>query len=203
MSSNISEGGGGEEKMDGGGSGGGEIMTALQKHVAFFDRNKDGIIYPSETYQGFRAIGCGIPLSAFAAAFINGFLGPKTKPGKYPSLRFPIYVKNISKGKHGSDSDAYDSEGRFVPAKFEDIFSKHAHTHPNALTSEELSTMLKENRDPKNYAGWVASWIEWKILYSLCKDKNGLLQKDTVRGAYDGSLFLQMEKERASPQKKV
>uniref|UniRef100_A0A0E0HNK6 EF-hand domain-containing protein n=1 Tax=Oryza nivara TaxID=4536 RepID=A0A0E0HNK6_ORYNI len=27
-------------------------MTALQKHVSFFDRNKDGIITPSETIEG-------------------------------------------------------------------------------------------------------------------------------------------------------
>ena len=27
-------------------------MTALQKHVSFFDRNKDGIITPSETFEG-------------------------------------------------------------------------------------------------------------------------------------------------------
>ena len=27
-------------------------MTALQKHVEFFDRNKDGIITPSELFRG-------------------------------------------------------------------------------------------------------------------------------------------------------
>lgn len=27
-------------------------LTPLQRHVAFFDRNKDGVIYPAETYQG-------------------------------------------------------------------------------------------------------------------------------------------------------
>uniref|UniRef100_A0A8R7RDT1 EF-hand domain-containing protein n=1 Tax=Triticum urartu TaxID=4572 RepID=A0A8R7RDT1_TRIUA len=55
-------------------------LTPLQKHVAFFDRNKDGVIHPSETYEGFRAIGCGVALSAFSAVFINGLLGPKTIP---------------------------------------------------------------------------------------------------------------------------
>jgi peroxygenase len=30
-------------------------LTPLQRHVAFFDRNKDGVIYPSETYQGTHA----------------------------------------------------------------------------------------------------------------------------------------------------
>ena len=47
----------------------------------------------------------------------------------------------------------------------------------------------------------VASYTEWKILYTLCKDKDGLLHKDTIRAVYDGSLFERMEKERASPKK--
>ncbi|XP_010271382.1 PREDICTED: probable peroxygenase 3 [Nelumbo nucifera] len=55
-------------------------QTALQKHVAFFDRNKDGLIYPWETFEGFRAIGCGIPLSVAAAIFINGVLSWQSRP---------------------------------------------------------------------------------------------------------------------------
>ncbi|XP_059448178.1 probable peroxygenase 4 [Corylus avellana] len=178
-------------------------QNVLQKHAAFFDRNHDGLIYPSETFRGFRAIGCGFFLSTFAAVFINVGLSRKTRPGKFPSLLFPIEVKNIHRGKHGSDSGVYDTEGRFVPGKFQELFGKHALTHPNSLTSNELMGMLKANRVPKDYVGWLASWTEWKILYILCKDKNGLLHKDTVKAVYDGSLFEHMEKEKSSAKKKV
>lgn len=47
-----------------------------------------------------------------------------------------------------------------------------------------------------------ASYTEWKILYVLCKDKNGLLHKETVRAVYDGSLFEQMEKEHSEKKNK-
>uniref|UniRef100_A0A0A9HY31 EF-hand domain-containing protein n=1 Tax=Arundo donax TaxID=35708 RepID=A0A0A9HY31_ARUDO len=98
-------------------------LTPLQRHVAFFDRNKDGIISPAETYEGFRAIGAGVALSAGAAVFINGLLGPKTKPEneKTPPFKFPIYVKNIHKGKHGSDTGVYDSHGRYRYIQFSSL----------------------------------------------------------------------------------
>ncbi|XP_041014780.1 probable peroxygenase 4 [Juglans microcarpa x Juglans regia] len=176
-------------------------QNVLQKHVAFFDRNHDGLVYPWETFRGFRAIGSGILLSSVAAFFINFSLSRSTRPGKFPSLLFPIEVNNVQRAKHGSDSGVYDTEGRFVPLKFEEIFSKHAHTHPNSLTSDELMEMLKANRVPKDYGGWLASWTEWKVLYILCKDKNGLLQKEKIKAAYDGTLFEQMEKERTLAKK--
>lgn len=43
----------------------------------------------------------------------------------------------------------------------------------------------------------VAAYSEWMILYILCKDKQGLLHKETIKAVYDGSLFEQMAKEKA------
>ncbi|KFK41479.1 hypothetical protein AALP_AA2G136100 [Arabis alpina] len=168
----------------------------LQRHVAFFDRNKDGIVYPSETYQGFRAIGCGYLLSAFASVFINMGLSSKTRPGKGFSWSFPIEVKNIHLAKHGSDSGVYDKDGRFVASKFEEIFAKHAKTHHDALTNDELKQLLNSRKEPNDRKGAIAAYSEWKVLHYLCKDKNGLLHKDTVRAVYDGSLFEKLEKEK-------
>ncbi|CAM0913360.1 unnamed protein product [Alopecurus aequalis] len=174
-------------------------LTPLQHHAAYFDRNKDGVITVSETYQGLRAIGCGVAVSAVGAVFINTIVGPSTVPQenvKAPAFKLPIYIKNIQKGKHGSDTDAYDDHGRFVPEKFEEIFKKHAHTRPNALTSKELQELLKANREKNDLKGRSGAFGEWKLLYSLCKDKGGFLHKDTVRAIYDGSLFLKLEQER-------
>ena len=85
---------------------------------------------------------------------------------------------------------------RFVPEKFEEIFKKHAHTRPDALTGKELNELLQANREPNDLKGRVGGFTEWKVLYSLCKDKEGFLHKETVRAVYDGSLFVKLEQER-------
>ncbi|RLN12657.1 putative peroxygenase 5 [Panicum miliaceum] len=201
-------------------------LAPLQRHVAFFDVTRTASSTPPRHTKpalsicvhaapaaGFRAIGAGVPLSAFSALFINGLLGPKTIPEneKAPAFKLPIYVKNIQKGKHGSDSGVYDANGAvnkrfeetagtnegFVPEKFEAIFKKHAHTRPDALTGKELQELLKANREPKDFKGWLGGFTEWKVLYSLCKDEKGFLHKDTVRAVYDGSLFERLEERKS------
>ncbi|KAI0523252.1 hypothetical protein KFK09_005646 [Dendrobium nobile] len=164
-------------------------LSVLQQHVAFFDRNKDGIIYPWETYQGFRAIGCGVFLSLTAGFLINFLLGYSTQPAWIPSPLLPIYIKNIHKCKHGSDSETYDTEGRFDPAKFDAIFSKYAKTYSDALTGDELHTMLGANRNLTDFIGRAIASAEWRLLYSLAKDERGVLQREAIRGLFDGSLF--------------
>ncbi|VAI49136.1 unnamed protein product [Triticum turgidum subsp. durum] len=112
--------------------------------------------------------------------------------------RFDIYIANIHKGIHGSDSGSYDAQGRFVPAKFNDIFAKYAKVKPNALNEDELGEMRTANRKEGDFKGWAASKAEWGMLYSLAKDKDGFLQKDTARSVYDGSLFAKLAKKAAS-----
>lgn len=113
----------------------------LQNHAAFFDFDSDGVLSLSDTYKGMRAIGFNFVLAALGTAIIHAsFSLPTTPPvavrlpgRREPlfSLRLPdpflrVFIANIHKGKHGSDSGTYDTEGRYIPEKLEEIFSKYA-----------------------------------------------------------------------------
>ncbi|RKP21007.1 Caleosin-domain-containing protein, partial [Rozella allomycis CSF55] len=123
-------------------------MTVLQQHISFFDRNKDGIIYPWETWEGFRVMGFNLLMSLIGTFLIHLTMAiPSWDSIFYFDPFMGVLVKNIHSCKHGSDSEVYDTEGRFVPQKFEEIFSKYAKSDPEYLTLGELFCFTEGNRN--------------------------------------------------------
>ncbi|KAF8445353.1 Caleosin related protein-domain-containing protein, partial [Terfezia claveryi] len=169
--------------------------TVLQQHVAFFDRDKDGIIWPQDTYIGFRRIGFNILVSILAAFIIHLNLSFRTVPGVLPDPLFRIWLDNIHKTKHGSDTNTYDSEGRFSPQHFEDYFAKYSSTK-KGLTYRDFLRGWNSNRRLFDPVGWCSEFLEWTATYLLLWPEDGIMRKEDIRRMYDGSLFWEIAEKR-------
>ncbi|KAI8825028.1 Caleosin related protein-domain-containing protein [Fimicolochytrium jonesii] len=168
-------------------------LTVMQQHVEFFDRKKDGIIWPYETYQGFRAVGFNIFFCVLAMLVIHGAFSYPSLDSWIPHPGFPVYIKNIHRLKHGSDSGTYDTEGRYITQRFEEVFSKYDRDNKGGLNIRDILTMTNEIRNTMDFFGWFANKFEWGTLWLLCADDNGVLRKEDARRCFDGTLFYHYE----------
>lgn len=82
-----------------------------------------------------------------------------TVHGILPDPFFRIYLDNIHKDKHGSDTGAYDNEGRFIPQKFEDFFAKYA-SQKDGLAVLDIWNGLRGQRVIMDPIGWGAEMFE-------------------------------------------
>jgi peroxygenase len=166
-------------------------MTALQRHVAFFDWNGDGYITVVEDYRGLRALGIDPVLASSFATAINGVLATPSRG--FPSLT--IDLRNIASGIHGSDSGIYDSEGRFVPAMFERLFTDWDRDGSDGLDPLELAGRAVRDADLFDVFGVVVSGAEFGLLFVVAAE-DGELSRDRMRSFYDGTLFYVLAEER-------
>ncbi len=142
-------------------------QTVLQQHCDFFDGDGDGIIWPGDTYRGFRAIGFNLLISLFAVVAIHPTFSYPTVSGILPDPFFRLYIANMHKAKHGSDSGTYDNEGRFLPQKFEDFFAKYGRDtngdgENDGLDAWDIWNGLKGQRVVVDPFGWTAGVLECK-----------------------------------------
>ncbi|KAF2089152.1 Caleosin-domain-containing protein [Saccharata proteae CBS 121410] len=177
--------------------------TVVQQHVAYWDRDNDGIIWPLDTYRGVRAWGWSIPLAFLAMFIINFNLSYPTVPGWLPDPFFRIWVSRLHKDKHGSDSMSFDNEGRFKPQNFEDLFAKYDRGNKGGLDAWDLLRAWKGQRMVFDFFGWSAAFLEWFATYLLLWPEDGILRKEDVRRVFDGSIFQHKADEYAAKQRKM
>jgi peroxygenase len=166
-------------------------MTALQRHVAFFDWNGDGYITVLEDYRGLRALGIDPVLSTSFATAINGALATPSRG--FPSLT--IDLRRIASGIHGSDSGIYDDEGNFVPEAFERLFRDWDLDGTGGLDPGELVARAVQDADLFDVFGVVASGAEFGLLFVVAAE-DGELSRARMRSFYDGTLFYVLAEER-------
>ncbi|KAL3595444.1 hypothetical protein FPOAC2_09777 [Fusarium poae] len=171
-------------------------QTVLQQHCDFFDKDHDGVIWPLDTFRGFYQLGYGIILSIISVLVIHGNFSYPTQSSLLPDPFFRIYIDNIHKDKHGSDTGTYDTEGRFIPQKFEDMFSKYAEGR-DYLTIWDVISLMKGQRLIADPIGWGGAFFEWLATYILLWPDDGRMMKEDIRGIYDGSVFYKVAARRA------
>jgi len=176
--------------------------TVLQQHCAFFDTDGDGVIWPLDTYRGFHAIGFNVILSLLAVFIIHANFSYPSVPGLLPDPFFRVYLNNIHKTKHGSDSGTYDNEGRFIPQKFEDFFTKYG-GEKDGLSAYDLWNAIKGQRVIMDPIGWGGAIFEWSATYLFLWPEDGIIKKEDVRKVYDGSIFYEMAEKRGNKRKKL
>lgn len=178
------------EKPEGGNTA--SNRSVLQQHVDFFDTDHDGLIYPIDTYKGFHKIGFNPFLSFFAIFVIHGTFSYPSQPTWVPDPLFSLNTANMHRTKHGSDSETYDTEGRYNAEKFEEIFSKFDSSGRGGLYWKDMWAMIKHYRNVWDFTGWTAMFLEWGALWLIAADKEGFVSKETIRSQYDGSLWYKL-----------
>ncbi len=169
--------------------------------MAWFDGNADGIITPWDTYRGFYALGFGVILSFIALNIIHGPLGLvfsyPTIPVRgnrlidwLPDLRMRIWVANINRCKHGSDSESYRRNGHFNTERFDHLFEAYSSKpERDGLSAADIYAIVYERRNLFDLFGWFAMAFELYSSYWLLWPEDGFLKKDDLLGIYDGSIF--------------
>lgn len=163
--------------------------TTLRSHVAFWDTDRDGIIWPMDVYRGFRRLGFGYFISTMSFLIPLFFSYPTQLARSFaPDPLFRIHVASIHMAKHGSDTGICDIDGAFCEARFEEMFARYDRDDAAGLTLSQLAEMTRRNRCAADSAGCSFAFMEWYTTWLLLA-KNGRVAKDDLRACYEGTIF--------------
>lgn len=143
-------------------------LSLCYQHCVYFDGGLQGTVTPLDTFYGFYALNFGFILSVLAVLVVQrGFSYPSlpddgTWKSWMPDPLFRIWIANISRNKHGSDSESYDRRGHFQEHKLrEQLDSFSSHIGRDSLSLADAWTMGKARRNVMDPFGWGAEAFEW------------------------------------------
>jgi len=169
--------------------------TALQKHVEFFDRDKDGRITLSESFQAWRALGFNLLTALMLTFFMNLSFAWLTSPSWLCPSIFTIHIANIHRCKHGSDTQVYDKEGKLLDEKLEEMFRKYDTDKDGKLGLMDIFWMTESTRAVFDPFGWLMEKLYWLLFWFIASNDQRMVTKEQIRGMYDGSLWYQLEEQ--------
>ncbi|KAF9007881.1 Caleosin [Cyathus striatus] len=167
----------------------GKRNTSLQQHVAFFDPDGDGIIWPLDTFRGFRDLKFSLFWTIVATLVIHGGFSYVTWGHIFPDPFFRLKIKNMHRAKHGSDSETYTVTGDFDETRFNynfDLYTAPPHTHMGFYNGVR---MIHGNRNAFDPFGWFAAAFEWLATYIFLWPVDGRMKREDVKAIYNGSIF--------------
>lgn len=171
-------------------------LTPLQRHVAFFDRDQDGVLTVSETAQGLRALGQNRFVAAGAAALIHLGLA---KPVNDSYFKLDMKIADIQKGKHDSDTDVYTATGQVDQARFEKLFNRFDTNKSGSLSAPEIANLRAYVKGKEGSAAATAEWTVFMSLLSDCMEIDGdgktvkAISKAGLSSFYAGTLMFEKE----------
>ncbi|KAI8394235.1 Caleosin related protein-domain-containing protein [Radiomyces spectabilis] len=169
---------------------------AIQGHTQFWDRRKKGYITPMDSVAGFMNLGYGILFSVTIGTFLGVVFSYASQDSWLPDPRCRVDINRLIQHtqKKPNANGIYDADGNFEAENFERLFAKYARTDisGNTITFKELLQMTNENMNlGKDPTAWTNAILEWCTAYFFIGQK-GVLRKEDVRAAYDGSLFYRL-----------
>ena len=140
-----------------------------------------GLIYPMDTYRGFHKIGFNPFLSFFAIFVIHGTFSWPSQGSWLPDPLFSLNTANVHRTKHGSDTESYDTEGRFNPVSIP-MSGYHA-----CICATEILTSMQHSQHPTS--SWQARPLAINIAFpSWCTPMRCPVTAAT-RDPYSACLF--------------
>ncbi|HEY2405163.1 MAG TPA: caleosin family protein [Polyangiaceae bacterium] len=133
-----------------------EALTDLERHVSYFDPDRDGSITLAQTFRGLRDVGVVLPVACLLTVIINVFLGYLTH--RKPSLS--VSVNDIARGKHPYDTGVFDAQGNLNEPAFERLFQASSTNAPlDRLTEREIRAVIIKKGDPTKPFGELGSLL--------------------------------------------